>query len=222
MEEVKIVRSKRKTLSLQVTKDSVVVVRAPLRTPDTFIRSFVSKHADWIEKKKEEMAARHVLKRRFASGETFLYLGNTYELARERHFAQGRSKLKIFDDVFFLDPKVKNPKKVFEEWYKKQAHETIIPRVRELGAAYKLSFNTLRITSATTRWGSCSGKRNLSFSWRLMMAPREVIDYVILHELTHLTHMNHSQRFWNALEQICPQYRAHKKWLSDTAASTRW
>lgn len=223
VKEVTIVRSKRKTVSLEVTKNAEVVVRAPLRASDTFIQTFIQKHLDWIEKQKKEMSAKKVGAKEFVDGEMFLFLGKQYRLSRiyDKKY-QGVTLIKD-EGVMCLGCAVSDPKKVFEEWYKKRAHELIISRVHELAAGHGFVFNAIRITSAKTRWGSCSGKKNLSFSWRLMMAPAEVIDYVIVHELTHLRHMNHSKRFWVGVEKLCPRYKEYKKWLREHASkSVSW
>ena len=87
-------------------------------------------------------------------------------------------------------------------------------------AAYYLpftggSFQRITIRDQKTRWGSCSARGTLSFNWRLMLAPPAVLDYVVVHELCHLTHMNHSPAFWALVESVCPDYRIHRKWLKE-------
>lgn len=77
------------------------------------------------------------------------------------------------------------------------------------------SYERITIRDQKTRWGSCSAKGTLSFNWRLMLAPPAVLDYVVVHELCHLTHMDHSPAFWALVEQVCPDYRAHRKWLKE-------
>lgn len=77
------------------------------------------------------------------------------------------------------------------------------------------NFNRITIRDQKTRWGSCSAKGTLSFNWRLMLAPPAVLDYVVVHELCHLTHMDHSKAFWALVESVCPDYRAHRKWLKE-------
>lgn len=77
------------------------------------------------------------------------------------------------------------------------------------------TFTRITIRDQKTRWGSCSAKGTLSFNWRLMLAPPAVLDYVVIHELCHLTHMNHSKAFWALVESACPDYRTHRKWLKD-------
>ncbi len=76
-------------------------------------------------------------------------------------------------------------------------------------------YNRITIRDQKTRWGSCSAKGTLSFNWRLMLAPPAVLDYVVIHELCHLTHMNHSKAFWALVESACPDYRTHRRWLKE-------
>jgi predicted metal-dependent hydrolase len=108
-----------------------------------------------------------------------------------------------------------DPEKIPE--YKKNAKNYIVPRVNELAEKFGFDYNKIRITSASTRWGSCSSMRNLNFSYRLILIPKEVIDYVIIHELCHLRHMNHSKKFWTEVEKYMPTYKEKEKWLKKNA-----
>ncbi|USN58448.1 MAG: M48 family metallopeptidase [Candidatus Peribacteria bacterium] len=99
------------------------------------------------------------------------------------------------------------------EILKKEAKSYIPLRTEELARIHGKAYHGLRITSAKTRWGSCSSKKNLNFSYRLMRCPKEVIDYVIIHELAHLKHMNHSRSFWLEVGQMMPDYVQQRKWL---------
>lgn len=96
---------------------------------------------------------------------------------------------------------------------KKNAKDYIPKRVELLALKYSLKYNLVKITSAKTRWGSCTSKKNLNFTYRLMLAPEEVIDYVIIHELAHLKHMNHSKKFWEEVWKMMVDYKKHEKWL---------
>ncbi len=98
---------------------------------------------------------------------------------------------------------------------KKQAKNYIINRVEEIAEENWFKYNNIRITSAKTRWWSCTSKKNLNFSYYLIWASREVIDYVIIHELAHLREMNHSRAFRNIVESIMPDYKIYRKWLKD-------
>ena len=80
------------------------------------------------------------------------------------------------------------------------------------------TYGRITIRDQKTRWGSCSARGTLSFNWRLMLAPPAVLDYVVVHELCHLTHMDHSKAFWALVESVCPDYRVHRKWLKEHGA----
>lgn len=109
---------------------------------------------------------------------------------------------------------VQEAAKVLRLWMIEKAQELIKPRTQELSREIGVSFNGIRIKDTKTRWGSCSSKGNLNFNFRLVMAPQEVMDYIIIHELCHLRHMNHSKDFWNAVAQYMPDYEVYKEWLN--------
>ena len=102
-----------------------------------------------------------------------------------------------------------------EKRYRDAATDFIPKRVEYYHTFTGGNYSKITIRDQKTRWGSCSASGTLSFSFRLMMAPPRVLDYVIVHELCHLTHMNHSKEFWNMVESILPDYKEHRKWLKE-------
>ncbi|MFH1382126.1 MAG: SprT family zinc-dependent metalloprotease [Chloroflexota bacterium] len=102
---------------------------------------------------------------------------------------------------------------LLEQWYRAQAGRLIMQKVEEWSSRLDIKHNGITVRGQKTRWGSCSRQGKLSFNWRLLMAPEPVIDYVVVHELTHLKEMNHSKRFWQAVAKHCPEWRELKKWL---------
>ncbi len=102
-----------------------------------------------------------------------------------------------------------------EQYFKQEAKKYIIPRCNELAQKYWFTHAWIRITSAATRWGSCSSKKTLNFSYRLVMSPVECIDYVIIHELCHLRQMNHSTKFWKEVFSIMPSYKIYENHLKN-------
>jgi predicted metal-dependent hydrolase len=206
-----IVRTKRKTLALIVNPDGSLVVRAPLRTPERSIWEFIESHADWIEKKKAEaVAVRPPAPRQYVAGELFMYLGNAYAL----EIVRGQKPPLVLEETFKLaESSQSNGNASFERWYRAQARQILHERVNAYANQYGFQFKTIGITSARTRWGSCSPNGSLNFSWRLVMAPIEAIDYVVVHELVHTLVHNHSRHFWKKVEKIMPDYKERKKWL---------
>ncbi len=210
---MKIIRSKRSTLSLQITEDSELVIRAPYKMSKKAIYRVIVKYKDWIEKKQKEMAKRSKrLEHKFTDKEEFFYLGNRYEL----QIVKDQKVPLIFDDGFFLSERhLNDAKEILLEWYKVKSYEIIFDRVTFYASKYGFKYEKFRITNAQKRWGSCSSNGNLNFSWKLVMAPLDIIDYVVIHELVHLIERNHSKSFWEKVRMICPEYEKYHDWLKE-------
>ena len=206
-----IIRSKRRTLTLIVEHDGSVIVRAPLRASERSIHEFAETNAAWIEKKKAQArAAVPPPPKQYVPGESFLYLGRAYPLEIVPH----QGKVLLLDGCFQLAASARdNAEVVFREWYRRQARKVIKVRVELFAQEYGFQYERIRITSARTRWGSCSVTGALNFSWRLILTPLEVVDYVVVHELVHTIVYSHSKRFWKKVATIMPDYREHNKWL---------
>ncbi len=210
-----LIRSKRKTVGLFIQPDGKLVVRAPLRATKAQIEEVVVRMNGWILDKQAEVrrisAERATATTRsYEEGEKFYYLGVQYSL---KLVDRQKEALRL-DGSFLLARSMQwNASEVFETWYRSQAREVIEQRTAFYSQKHGLVYNQLRIKDTRTRWGSCSMKRNLNFNFRLIMAPLEVIDYVIVHELVHLVHHNHSRLFWDAVQAILPDYQVRRLWL---------
>ncbi|MBN1451926.1 MAG: M48 family metallopeptidase [Anaerolineales bacterium] len=214
----KLVRSKRRTLSLVVESDGTLTVRASLRMKEADIRRFIEAKADWIERKQARVRDEARAPRQYVDGETFWYLGKAIPL---RLIPHQRPAL-VMGSVFKLAKSAQpGAESVFTAWYRQQARRVLTERVSYFARNHDLRPGKLRISSARTRWGSCSAKGTLSFTWRLVLAPPEVIDYVVVHELCHLKVMNHSEAFWAQVERILPDYHLRRKWLKKNGNSLR-
>ena len=206
-----IIRTKRKTLALIVKPDGSLIVRAPLRASEKRIQEFVEKNRQWIEKNQANaLAAPARASRYYLPGEMFLYLGAAYPL----EMVEGQRQPLWLDSTFKLAASHQSEAALaFERWYREQARQVLSARVELFARQYGFRYKGIRITSARTRWGSCSASGSLSFSWRLIQAPQNVVDYVVVHELVHTVIHNHSKRFWHRVGVILPEYREHRQWL---------
>ena len=217
IEIAKIFRSKRRSIALIVERDGSLVVRAPLQASDETIRRLVESKADWIsvtQAKARKLGPAPVCKK-FVDGEEFWYLGQAYRL----EVIENRKIELYLDGSFKMSPATPAKARLaFELWYKKQAREFIPERVGQLAAQHGFEYQRIRISSARTRWGSCSSRGTLSFTWRLVMVPEDMIDYVIVHELVHLLIPNHSKEFWRQVGLIVPEYKEKRFWLKKNAA----
>ena len=207
----RIIRSKRRTIALIVERDGSVTVLAPMKTSGKTIEEFVLKHAKWVEKKQKEIQAEVPIRpRQYRAGESFLYLGQVYPL----EIVGDTNQMLVLEGAFKLAEWARDDAEaIFRSWYRQQAEKVIGEQVTLFAQRYQLQLGKIRITSAHTRWGSCSSKGTLSFSWRLVMTAPELIDYVIIHELAHTVHHNHSKRFWKLVEEWMPDYRERRKQL---------
>ncbi len=211
---VRVIRSRRKSIALIVQPDGELIVRAPKRATQKQINSLIEKHAGWIEKKKMQAKEVQALfaPHRFLEGESFSFLGENYPLV----FTDLEKPTLILDKEFQLARPVQGKAEViFEQWYKKKAREIFTARVKYYSQKHDFSYQKVKLSSAKKRWGSCSTKGNLNLTWRLVMMPLEIIDYVIVHELAHLREPNHSKAFWAVVEKILPDYKIRRKWLKE-------
>ena len=122
----------------------------------------------------------------------------------------------MFDKGFKLSRNyLPGARESFTLWYKNQAYIKIKESLDFYSHLSGLKYNNFKLSNARKRWGSCSGKDDLYFSWLLIMAPPEVVDYVVVHELVHQKEKNHSKDFWKKVEGIMPDYKKHRKWLKE-------
>lgn len=134
---------------------------------------------------------------------------------KDRQYKRGRVE-KIEDTLIAAVPAKETALgPLLTTWYRKEAKNIISIRARKYAQSMGQTFGVIHIRDQKSRWGSCSSARNLNFNWRLVMAPEWVMDYVIVHELCHLTHMDHSARFWGLVERYMPDYRTAKQWLKE-------
>ncbi len=210
----KIIKSNRKTISLELTQNAELIVRTPKSASKRMIQTLVNEKAEWILKKqklvKERRAA--VKETKFAEGEKFLYLGKPYQLL----IVDDIKVPLVFDDCFKLHREfLPYAEKIFLYWYKEQAREIITDCAAWYAKQTGLKYQSISINQAKTRWGSCSQKNTLNFTYRLVMSPKSVVDYVVVHELAHIKEKNHSKKFWLEVEKMCPNYKVHRKWLKE-------
>ena len=214
----RLIRSKRreKTLSLHIQEDGRIVVYVPYHTPQKEIERFLEKRSGWISGKlSEKERTVRPLERRFCPGEPFLYLGEMYPLEIEDTPLQ-RPSLKLSFGKFILNCNcIEEARQLFVAFYRREAKEKLRERAAYYSNRLQLFHRGVKITNARSRWGSCSTRNRLCFSWRLAMAPLHVLDYVLIHELVHIQEKNHSRRFWNHLGSLVPDYKECQRWLRE-------
>jgi len=184
-----------------------VEVVLPRRARDRDAAAAVVELRPWIERRLAE--ASQVRDRVAARDGTLPYLGEDLRIVAE----PGRTRAHRRGDALLVPAEPAAADAAIERWYRRAARAEIEPRLDEAAAALGVSYASLRIANQRTRWGSCSATGAMSFNWRLLLAPADVLDYVVWHEACHLRHLDHSPRFWGLLERHRPGYREQKTWL---------
>lgn len=181
------------------------------------LENFIARKRDWIIKTSKYYSR---LKEQCDGGRepnTIYFLGSKYRfnIVKDKH-----STIIVSDTMKVITFHVRDKrtyKKQIQEWYRKQTSAIISERLPAISEKLNLQYNRIRIKNQRSRWGSCSKKRNLNFNLLLAAAPLQVIDYVIIHELTHLIEFDHSDRFWQLVSAADPGYKEHKQWLASYA-----
>jgi predicted metal-dependent hydrolase len=211
----RMIRSRRRSIGLEISDDARLIVRAPFAVSSRTINRVILKKKEWILRKQLEARARlaQTPQRQFAPGESFLFLGNTYPLI---YVGSRQHPFGFQEDSFFLIPKHQiRARELFVNWYRKNAQKIFAERINHYQNLSGIRYRQLKISNARKRWGSCNSRGDLYLNWRLVMAPLEVIDYVVVHELSHIREGNHSRSFWDLVEQLIPDYRNPRKWLKN-------
>jgi len=208
--------SKRRKLTITVERDRSVIVHAPEGISDIDIDNVVASKRQWIYEKtghsQKYQALPHAPGKEIVNGESALYLGKPYRIEIMKV-----CDAKIQFGQHFLVPHISTQKReeLFREWYITRANEEILPKVKNYASKLGVHYVKAKIIDNRYRWGSCTLKNNVNFNWRLVKAPMFVIDYVIVHELTHLMEGNHTPRFWNIVRSQLAQVEKAKQWLKE-------
>jgi predicted metal-dependent hydrolase len=182
-----------------------VEVVLPTRARDREAAAAVAQLRPWIERRLRDAALARA--RLAAPAGTVPYLGVSLQLVGEA----GRTRAHRRGDRLLVPDGDARP--AIERWYRRSARTEIVPLLDRSAAAIGRPYTGLTIRNQRTRWGSCSPTGAMSFNWRLLLAPPDVLDYVVWHEACHLAVMDHSPRFWGLLERHYPGYRVQQRWL---------
>lgn len=215
--EYQLIRSRRKTIAICINREGGVIVRAPLRAAQREIDRFVCEKQDWIREKSSQVmqdaAARRNL--RISAGSLLPLMGCAYPVKLADQCG--------FDGICFSVMPQEQEQMLLQikRLYQSIAEQYIRERIARFSKVMGVTPSGVRIGSANTSWGSCSAKNRLNFTWKLMMAAPEEIDYVVVHELAHIREHNHSPRFWKLVEAVLPDYRERRKRLAETGKKLR-
>lgn len=214
--------AKRKSVGLTVRDSQSLEVAAPAKMKLADVDEVVRERAHWVRKKWAMFAELERARRdaTFEPGELWPFRGSTYPLHISER-ADAKSGSVVLDGKLNVtipgglsgNARREAVRAALWAWYRRDAERWLRERVDHYSARYGFAPRALKVKDVKSRWGSCSVNGNLNFNWRLVLAPPPVVDYVVVHELCHLRHPNHSKRFWNLVRSILPDYETQKAWL---------
>lgn len=211
-----LIRSRRKTLALEVAEDGRLLARAPLRLPQRDIDRFVAQKAAWIAGRQAEAAERRRKRAAFVlrPGTAVRFRGRELPLASGGEEGFDGGTLWLPETVWQGGEAA--VRAALAGWYRRQAEQELPPLAAQYAERTGWQPASVGITGARTRWGSCSGTNRIHFSWRLLMAPEEAIAYVVVHELAHTVEHHHSPRFWALVASVLPDWQERRGRLRET------
>jgi len=208
-------QSTRKTASIYVERDGQVLVRVPDTLGDRQVEALLERKRLWIYRQLAEWRALNAtrVQREYVNGEGFLYLGRTYRLKLVQEQAE---PLMLKDGYFCLrvnQGTLPDADAAFKAFYRQKGVMKIMQRLAYYQPKMGVQPKTVRVRELKHRWASCTPKGSLNFHWKCLMAPLTVLDYIVVHELAHLRHRNHTNAFWHEVDKMLPDYRERKTWL---------
>ena len=205
----KIIRSARKTLAISIDRLGRLIVRAPFKCSEERIFAFIREKESWIVRMQTEKQRTGIrLPPEDLHGYEFLLLGKPTRIVIDEGKKVGYDGER---NILYL-PKDK-PQERLVQWLKDNAKRIFTTITQRKAAEMSVGYKAVRISSARSRWGSCAGDCTIRYTFRLLYCPKEVIEYVVVHELSHVRHRNHAKAFWQEVERYMPDWKAKRAWL---------
>jgi predicted metal-dependent hydrolase len=215
-------KTQRSSLGITVERDGTVTINAPLSADLKAIERFVSNKTIWVRQKLayKSDTNKEKVRRDFVSGQGFLYLGKSYRLRlvnNETGVVEQKgvlTPLRLHNGFFELFEREKEKARDhFIKWYKKETEEQLRLRIPRYEHRIGVSVKDFRVLDLGNRWASCGKNGTLNFSWRTVMAPIQVFDYILVHEMAHMIERGHTKNFWSIVSRVISDYEEHKIWL---------
>lgn len=215
-----IIYRKRKTMSLEIKRDGIINVIATNGLDKTFIVDKVKNKSDWIIKKLDEIEVlnNNRYTRSYESGDIFLYLGNEYILEVLVDKTTIGTSVSLENNKLIVKSNSNNKdviQRALKNWYTDETLGITKERINYYKLFFEDTVNSIKIKDQKSRWASCTYKNEILFNLRCSMMPIQIIDYIVVHEMCHMEHRNHSKDFYLAVERILPDYKERVKWLKN-------
>lgn len=218
--EFKVIFRNRKTMSIEVDSNGEITVITPINTTNEIIISKVKSKASWIVQKLYEVRNINVNKvnREAVNGESYLYLGRNYSLQIVDDKNIKEINVKLFRGKFIVTTFTRDEEKIkeaLEKWYRERTLKKIKERIEYYKSFFSEEVKDVKVKEQKKRWASCTSNNELLFNWRCSMAPSNILDYIVVHEMCHMKYKNHSKEFWQRVYLVLPDYELRREWLRD-------
>lgn len=218
--EYTVVRSaRRRTVSIEV-RAAQVVIRAPLKAPNSFLLAFLREKAAWVRSKLAEqqaMLATLPPAPHYAPGTRVPFMDETLQLVigRGTRAAIGRvgQELHVLLSARVRMTEQEQIRSLLARWYQQQALQILTRKTGELCTRAGLKYSLVKIRATRSKWGHCTSKGVIQYNWQILLAPEAIVDYLVAHEVSHLRHQNHSADFWALVTSLCPSCKTDRAWL---------
>lgn len=216
--EFEVIYRVRKTLSIKVELDGKVIVIAPALLKEEEVLEIVKKKAKWILEKQGEVSIinKNKIKREAVNGEYYLYLGREYKLFLDINNTYKKIEVNLLEGRLIVKTYTRDAKTIklaLEKFYRERTLIKVRERVSHYQKYFEVKPRNIKSKEQKKRWGSCTYNNDLLFNWRISMAPLHVLDYIVVHEMSHMIHKDHSRNFWNKVGSILPDYKIRHDWL---------
>lgn len=207
----KIIRSHRRSMALIISDKGELVVRAPMRLSYDRIYSFIKEKEKWILTKQKEVENKNLINSDVLTNKNIVFLGTKYKVV----YIEGIKKIELSEKEILIPIAFKGGSAKLKQWFTKHAKKILVERLEFFANVMQLDYAGVTICNSKTKWGSCDSNRNIKLNFRLIMLPHKTLDYVIVHELSHILEMNHSKEFYKIVSAIMPSYKLHQKILKE-------
>jgi len=217
---IEIVRTNRKKTASLRLRDGEMQLIVPKRMSQRRINEIIQSKAQWIRKTIDADAKKPVYKpKSYNEGELFPFLGQNYSLK----LATGPIGWPTIEDdrIYVKAGDAAAIKTQIDAWYMRSATQVLIERTAHFGPLMNAEPASIKVKNYKSRWGACSASGALTYNWRITLAPAAIVDYLVVHELAHLHHHNHSPNFWSCVEATMPDYKERNRWLKENGYGLR-
>lgn len=210
--------ARRRSISIEI-RAGKVVLRAPIDVADSVLLAFLQQKMAWVKRKVAEQQTRALVipERHYAEGLLLPFMDQTLSLVigigKVAAVQRVDNNLHVLLSNRSAHPREQQIKRLVSRWYEQQALQLLTQKTLMLSSSLNLSCTQVTIKATRSKWGHCTSRGAIQYNWQILLAPEPIVDYLVVHEVSHLRHPNHSAEFWGLVASICPDFKQRRAWL---------